>query len=66
MGAPEAMPREKKKGRNDGCRATPSKCKPDSNRLPRVRSLIVGAALALQRFDAAVLAAALALGGWPR
>lgn len=60
------MPHEKKKGRDDGCRATPNKCKRDSNRLSRIRSLIVGAALALQRFDAAVIAAVLALAGWPR
>jgi hypothetical protein len=60
---------EKGRGRDGGDRATPDTCcSLDStrNRLSRVRSLIVGAALALQRFDAAVIAAAVALTGWPR
>lgn len=58
------------RGRDGGDRATPDTCcSLDSTRnwQARIRSLIVGAALALQRFDAAVLAAAaVALAGWPR
>ncbi len=32
----------------------------------RFRALLISAALGIQRFDAAVIAAALALAGWPR
>jgi len=58
---------QKGRGRDGGDRATPDTyCSRRSNPAARIRSLIVGAALVVQRFDAAVIAAALALAGWPR
>lgn len=57
----------KGRGRDGGDRATPDTCCwRHSNPAARIPSLIVGAAIAVQRFDAAVIAAALALAGWPR
>jgi len=55
------------RGRDGGDRATPDTyCSRHSNPVACIRSLIVGAALAVQHFDAAVIAAALALAGWSR
>ncbi len=57
----------KGRGRDGGDRATPDTCcSRHSNPAARIRSLILGAALALQGFDAALLAVAVALAGWPR
>lgn len=61
------MTPENGRGRDGGDRATPDiYCSRHSNPTARIRSLIVGAALVVQCFDAALLAVAVALAGWPR
>lgn len=58
------------KGRDGGDRATPKTTSSEPHHSPtwpsRFRPLLMGAALGIQRFDAAVVAAALAVVGWPR
>lgn len=59
----------KGKGRDGGDRATPkatSSQAHDSPSWPSIRRLLFVAALAIQRFDAALIGAALSLAGWPR
>jgi len=63
------MTTPKDKGRDGGDRATPKATSSQTHHSPMppsVSRLLFVAALAIQRFDAALIAAALSLAGWPR